>query len=105
MKLMHMYVNKDGQQYGPYTVEQLRQYVQQGYFTTADHACFDGQNWVTVGQVLQVSSRSQAASPQLHPARDSQENVNDPKKSKLALWCAISLSFSVLVVSVTLFGL
>ena len=48
---MQIYVSKDGQQYGPYTVEQLRQYVQQGNFTTADHACYDGQNWVTIAEV------------------------------------------------------
>jgi hypothetical protein len=48
---MKVYVSKDGQQYGPYTIEQLREYVQQGNFTTGDHACFDGQNWVTIAQV------------------------------------------------------
>jgi hypothetical protein len=48
---MQVYVNKNGQQYGPFTVEQLRQYVQQGNFTTADHACCDGQNWITIDQV------------------------------------------------------
>ena len=48
---MHVYVNKDGQQFGPYTVEQLRMYVQQGNFTTTDLACCDGQNWVKVAEV------------------------------------------------------
>jgi len=48
---MKVHLYKDGKQYGPYTVEQLRQYVQRGNFTSADHACFDGRNWVTVGEV------------------------------------------------------
>ena len=47
---MQIYVSKDGQQFGPYTVEQLRQYVEAGNFTTADYACYDGQNWVTSGR-------------------------------------------------------
>jgi hypothetical protein len=48
---MNIYVNKHGRQYGPYTVFQLRTKVQQGNFTTADLACFDGQNWARIGEV------------------------------------------------------
>jgi hypothetical protein len=47
-----IYVSRGGQQYGPYTTEQLRDYIAQGSITTSDLACIDGQNWVTVGQVL-----------------------------------------------------
>jgi hypothetical protein len=47
-----IYVSRGGQQYGPYTTEQLRDYIAQGSITTSDLACTDGQNWVTVGQVL-----------------------------------------------------
>ena len=48
---MQIYVSKDGQRYCLYTSDQLREYVQQGNFTTTDHACFDGQNWVTIAEV------------------------------------------------------
>ena len=48
---MQVYVSKGGQQYGPYTVEQLRQYVEVGNFAPTDHACCDGANWVTIAQV------------------------------------------------------
>ena len=41
----------DGKQYSPYTVEQLREYVQQENFTTADYACCDGQKWVAIAEV------------------------------------------------------
>ena len=41
---MQIYVSKDGQQYGPYNLVQLKSYVKQGNFTTADLACYDGQN-------------------------------------------------------------
>jgi membrane protein YdbS with pleckstrin-like domain len=60
---MQIYISKAGQQYGPYTVEQLRVYVQQGNFTTADLACCDGQNWVTVAQVPGLMSGSQQPTP------------------------------------------
>ena len=41
---MNIYVHKDGTQYGPYTIEQVQQYIQQGAFTLQDQACYDGQN-------------------------------------------------------------
>ena len=48
---MQVYVSKNDTQYGPYSLEQLRKYVKAGNFTTADMACFDGQNWVTIAEV------------------------------------------------------
>ena len=59
---MQVYVNKGGQQFGPFTVEQLRQYVRQGNFTTSDHACHDGQNWITVAQVPGFAATVQSGS-------------------------------------------
>ena len=47
---MNIYIFKNEQQYGPYTVEQLREYVQQGHFTLEDYACGDGQNWIPLSQ-------------------------------------------------------
>jgi len=63
---MNIYVHKDGTQYGPYTLEQLQQYLQKGSFTVQDQACYDGQNWVTVAQIPGIS---QAATPQAQPAQ------------------------------------
>ena len=48
---MQVYVSKDGEQYGPYTVEEVRRYVEAGNFAPTDHACCDGANWVTVAEV------------------------------------------------------
>ena len=69
---MQIHVHKDGQQYGPYTIEQLREYVQQGYFTAADHACHDGQNWVTIGQVPGFAAAAQAQPQQVAQAQQVQ---------------------------------
>ena len=44
---MNVYVSKDGKQYGPYTVKQLREYVRQGDFATDDLAC----HWVTIAEI------------------------------------------------------
>ena len=67
---MQIHINKDGQPYGPYTVDQLREYVQQGHFTEQDYACYDGQNWVTVAQVPGYAGGAQAQPQQ--PQQDVQ---------------------------------
>jgi hypothetical protein len=94
---MHVYVNKDDQQFGPYTVEQLRMYVQQGNFTTADLACCDGQNWVKVAEVpgFATGDDTMKASQQVQTvekhAVEQQRVLSDtsthlPKKIKILLW-------------------
>ena len=69
---MNIYVHKDGTQYGPYTLEQLQQYLQQGSFTLQDQACHDGQNWVTIAQVPGIA---QAATPPSQPATQQAQTV------------------------------
>jgi hypothetical protein len=46
-----VYVFKDEQVMGPHTVDQLKVFVGNGDFLQDDQACFDGKNWVTVGEV------------------------------------------------------
>jgi hypothetical protein len=60
---MKAYVSKDGQQHGPYSAEQLQEYLRQGKFTAGDLACHDGQNWVTVAQVPGLVSGEQPVTP------------------------------------------
>jgi len=60
---MKAYVSKDGQQHGPYSVEQLQEYLRQGKFSAGDLACHDGQNWVTVAQVPGLVSGEQPVTP------------------------------------------
>ena len=103
------YVSKDGQQYGPYTVEQLREYVQQGNFTTGDHACHDGQNWVTIAQVPgfadagdSVTTPQQDQVVQEHAVEQQPASANasssPAKKRKIILWTGIALVATLLVV-------
>ena len=74
---MNIYVHKDGTQYGPYTLEQLQQYLQQGSFTLQDQACHDGQNWVTIAQVPGIA---QAATTPSQPAAQ-QAQTMAPKQA------------------------
>ena len=72
---MNIYVHKDGTQYGPYILEQLQEYIQQGSFTLQDLACHDGQNWVPVAQVPGIApaatSPAQPAAQPKAPAKAS----------------------------------
>lgn len=50
---MHYHVTRNGQMYGPYTLEDLQRYVASGHILPTDLAKSDeGAEWVQVGQVL-----------------------------------------------------
>jgi hypothetical protein len=50
-----VYIHKDGQQFGPYTLKQIKSYVEAGNFTDSDQACWDGKNWKTIMQIPDFS--------------------------------------------------
>ena len=50
---MNLYLTRDGQTFGPYTVEQAREYLIGGQFLEQDFALFEGQTeWQSLGQLL-----------------------------------------------------
>lgn len=89
---MQVYVSKDGQQFGPFTVEQLRQYVRQGHFTTADYACCDGQNWVTVAQIPGFATGGDSVTTPQQPQevqRQAGSTASGSEKKKIIFWSSI----------------
>ena len=94
---MQIYVNKGGRQYGPYTVEQLREYIQQGSFSPHDLACFDGQNWVKVTDVPGLTLGSQLPMPPPAPLSSA------PKK--IVLWSSIGGITALLAISLVVWFL
>jgi endonuclease YncB( thermonuclease family) len=48
---MQVYVHLAGKNHGPYSIDQLRQYVQAGSFRDDHLACYDGTNWVKIRDV------------------------------------------------------
>jgi hypothetical protein len=48
---MQIYISRDGQQFGPYEMEQAKQYLREGNLKETDLACHDGKNWVPLAQV------------------------------------------------------
>jgi|TARA_B110000438_G_C15688751_1_gene595791 antitoxin component YwqK of YwqJK toxin-antitoxin module len=105
---MKAYVSKDGKQYGPYPVEQLRKYVQEGNFTAEDLACHDGQNWVKVAEVPGFATgddtpttpeQDQAVQEKAIDQKPESADASNPasKKKKIILWSSIGGIAALLV--------
>jgi hypothetical protein len=59
---MSYLVNRNGQQFGPYTIQELQQYVGEGRISATDLAWTEGMaEWKTVGQVLGMGATGMAA--------------------------------------------
>ena len=52
---MQIHIHKDGKTYGPYSLEQVRQYLKTGNFTGNDLACHDGANWIKLSEVPAIA--------------------------------------------------
>ena len=48
---MNIRITRNGQKYGPYTIEELTQYVNEGSILLDDYA-YNGAEWVTVSQLF-----------------------------------------------------
>ena len=46
-----IYLIKDEQQSGPFTLDQVKEYVKFGSFFESDQACWDGNNWKTIAEI------------------------------------------------------
>lgn len=56
---MQVYLTKDGAPQGPFSVGQLRQYMETGHCKVTDYACHDGTNWVTIADVPGIAKKAQ----------------------------------------------
>ena len=73
---MKIYVHREGKNYGPYSVSQLKEYLQARNFIKDDLACHDGTNWVKLSQVPGIKEKSAPVTPQ--PILNSSEPENSP---------------------------
>ena len=89
---MQVYVHRDGQNLGPYSIGQLRPYLQAGNLTGDDLACHDGANWVALKEVPGIFGRANKQAPQARIAR--KEPVAKLRKKLIIL-----LAVGILVVS------
>ena len=57
---MQVYLHRDGQQLGPYGIDQLRQCLEAGQLSPQDQACHDGATWIPLGKVPGLEQESPA---------------------------------------------
>lgn len=93
---MQVYVHRNGQNLGPYSIGQLRPYLQAGNFTGDDLACHDGLNWVSLKDVPGIVDRK--SKPVTQARTNPEEPVAKPNKKSFVLPTA-----GILIVS--LFGI
>ena len=72
---MQIHIHKDGKNYGPYTLDQVRQYLKAGNFSGNDHACHDGANWIKLSQVPGITPKPATATKPV-----TQQKTKKPKK-------------------------
>jgi hypothetical protein len=61
---MKIYVHREGKNYGPYSVSQLKKYLHAGNFIKDDLACHDGANWVKLSEVPGIVETPEPVSKQ-----------------------------------------
>ena len=61
---MNLYLSRQGQTFGPYTVDQAREYLAAGQFFPNDHALFEGQTeWNSLGELIGTEAPQAEAEP------------------------------------------
>ena len=54
---MQIHIHKDGKTYGPYPLDQVRQYLKSGSFSGNDLACHDGANWIKLADIPDIAPK------------------------------------------------
>ena len=92
---MNLFVSRDGQTFGPYTLEQANQYLQAGQLLPNDYALFEGQTeWKSLqelllsesgaghGSITETTSVEASVAPSPAENQSSPQTLSKPKASK-----------------------
>ncbi|MAL86855.1 MAG: hypothetical protein CMI23_10945 [Opitutae bacterium] len=93
---MQIHIHKDGKTYGPYPLDQARQYLKSGSFSGNDLACHDGANWIKLADIPDIAPKAEESAK---PATQSKTK----KKKKIRKGRLIAVSLCVFLV-LTLIG-
>ena len=94
---MQIHIHKDGKTHGPYSIEQVRQYLKAGNLKGDDLACHDGANWIKLSQVPGVASTK--PKPVAKPVAQPVKVETKPAKKLLGIKLLIVGFFLALVIS------
>ena len=88
---MQVYVHLAGKNHGPYSIDQLRQYVQGGSFRDDHLACYDGTNWVKIKDVPGFAVVAKKAKPVQQKAPQKTKKMRTKKFLIVSLGVIVAL--------------
>ena len=88
---MQVYVHLAGKNHGPYSIDQLRQYVQAGNFKDDNLACYDGTNWVKIKDVPGFAVEAKKAKPVQQKAPQKTKKMRTKKLLVVSLGVIVAL--------------
>tara|TARA_A100001015_G_scaffold133136_1_gene147746 strand:+ start:2386 stop:3105 length:720 start_codon:yes stop_codon:yes gene_type:complete len=101
---MQVYVHLAGKNYGPYSIEQLRQYVQAGNFRDEHLACYDGANWVKIKDVPGFAIEAKKAKPVQQKKQQSTPQKTKKRRTKKFLVVSLGVIIALLIIGGSVAG-
>ena len=82
---MKIYVHKNGQNFGPYALAQMRENLTAKNFNKEDLACIDGKNWIKLSEVPGIATTPEISSVKtLPPNKQSVPSTQAQEKKTVA---------------------
>ena len=101
---MQVYVHFAGKNHGPYSIDQLRQYVQAGNFRDDHLACYDGTNWVKIKDVPGFAVVAKKAKPVQQKAQQKAPQKTKKMRTKKFLVVSLGVIVALLVIGGSIAG-
>ncbi|MFP6886058.1 MAG: DUF4339 domain-containing protein, partial [Opitutales bacterium] len=80
---MRIHVSKDGQRFGPYTIDEIRAHLAAGHFSETDHGMSEGADeWRQISDLLAAPD----VSPTAAPISEDSSAEDDVDYEKLKQW-------------------
>jgi endonuclease YncB( thermonuclease family) len=102
---MQVYVHLAGKNHGPYSIDQLRQYVQAGSFKDDHLACYDGTNWVKIKDVPGFAVEVKKAKPVQQKLQQKAPQKTKKMRTKKLLVLSLGVIVALLVVGGSVAGI
>lgn len=102
---MQVYVHLAGKNHGPYSIDQLRKYVQAGNFRDDHLACYDGTNWVKIKDVPGFAVQAKKSKPIQQKAQQKAPQKTKKMRTKKLLVVSLGVIVALLIVGGSVTGI
>ena len=97
---MQIYISRDGQQNGPYGIEDINAYLENGTLLPTDLACQDGMTeWVPISQIPGVTMPEDSIATPIPPSQP----VPDGNKKKILIGIGAGMGLLALIAGIWFF--